>query len=345
MGVKVPYAEEFGQAFVFKNLRPKLRSYYSKAGSEEVPYHKFGLYFYLSIAITYIIYMNTIMTNFRSGFSPFLLLLIYFFGWIGIQLVVLAFVAGIEYFSSSMKIFNRTKEIEKHFPDFLQLVSSNLKGGLSFEKSLYLAIRPEFRCLSNEIYMVTKKTMTGNELSDSLSDFCDKYESPEVRRSINLIIGELDSGGKITEIVDKVIADMRKTTELKAEMSANTLTYMIFIGLIVIAIAPVLFSLSLQLLQVILGITSTLASSGIGGLEGSPMTLTITEVNIDPDDFKLFSVGALSIISIFAAMIVSIIEKGNIRGGVKYIPLFWVLSLIVYILSSKLLGSIFGGMM
>ena len=33
----------------------------------------------------------------------------------------------------------------------------------------------------------------------------------------------------------------------------------------------------------------------------------------------------------FAGMIISIIEKGDIKGGIKYIPVFLVVTLVLYV--------------
>ena len=76
-------------------------------------------------------------------------------------------------------------------PDFLQAVASNLKGGLSFENSLLAAIKPRFSILANEMAEVSKKLMTGYDVSTALSELGQKYNSPMLRRSIDLMITEL----------------------------------------------------------------------------------------------------------------------------------------------------------
>ena len=101
--------------------------------------------------------------------------------------------------------------MEEKLADYLTFVSTNLKGGMSFENSLWSAIRPEFGLLAEEMGLVSKKVMTGGDLIESLSDFAKKYPSPILRRSMNLITSEIESGGKITEIMDRVIEDLKKS--------------------------------------------------------------------------------------------------------------------------------------
>jgi hypothetical protein len=133
---------------------------------------------------------------------------------------------------------------------------------------------------------------------------------------------------------------MRKTEQLKKEMAASTVTYMIFIGMLVIVVCPVLFALSLQLFSItssFLGtVSGSVGSSPVGGVSLSTPTLTT-------GDFRLFSVAAIGIISIFSSIIIAVIEKGNVKSGFKYIPMFLVSSLTIYFISSGIFRAIFGG--
>ena len=54
--------------------------------------------------------------------------------------------------------------------------------------------------------------------------------------------------------------------------------------------------------------------------------------------------GALGVISLFSAMIMAIIQKGNIKEGLKYIPIFIIVAIIMYLLFKSMLGVVFAGM-
>jgi archaeal flagellar protein FlaJ len=336
------FAEEFGKAFIFKSIRPKIRSFMMKAGYDDVPYENFGFFFYASLLITYLVYILSIYPRINAittGSSSMSVLLITFISWVLIQLIIIIVMVTYIYLDLNIKIYKRTKEIEKILPDYLQLVSSNLRGGLSFEKAVWAAIRPEFGVISKEITMVYKKVMTGNDLADALREFTNKYESPLLRRSFDLIIGEVESGGEIALIVDKVIENIRKTKALKEEMNASTLTYMIFIGAIVIIVAPGLFALSYYLLTIMAGFSSQLAN-----MNTANMPIQFSPDSINPVDFKIFSTLTLMMASFFSALIVSLIEKGDIKGGIKYIPAFVVSSVVCYNIFLALFGVFFKGL-
>lgn len=331
----VLFAKEFGKAFIFKKIRPGIRGFFLKAGYDDVPYEMFGWLFYITLALTYLIYIVYIYPRLEN-YAAASVLFITFLCWVIIPIILIALIVVYLYFDLIIKIYRRTKEIEKILPEYLQIVSSNLKGGLSFERSLWDAINPEFGVIAKEITMVSKKVMTGNDLIEALQEFIDKYESPLLKRSFDLIIGEVEAGGQIAFIVDKVIDNIRKTRQLKEEMTASSLGYMIFIGAIVIIIAPGLFALSYYLLTIMSGFSSKLAGVSVQG-----MPITFSSGNLRMNDFRSFSIMALLLTSLFSCMLISIIENGDIKGGVKYIPAFMISSIFFYGLFMIVLGAIF----
>ena len=230
------------------------------------------------------------------------------------------------YFYLDLRIFNRTKKIEAVLPDFLRMVSENLKGGMPFEKALWTSIKPEFGILSHEIMLSAKKVMTGQDVDVALKSFTEKYNSPMLRRSFDLIIEGMKGGGKTVDIIDRVVDTIEETKDLKAEMSATNLSYVIFVAIIVLVVAPGLFTLSFQFLQVLQGI-----SGKIGGAGGSNvLPIDFGNISVDPSVFKSFSINALLVISFFSAMMISIIQNGSIKAGMKYIPILMILSHIAY---------------
>lgn len=335
------FTEEFGRILVPKLWRPKLRTYLVKAGIYREPYTLLGGLFYLSYIITillYFLFFYGTITEAGPLWWVFLRALLVFFI---LPLALMGLFLLLCYFALDLRIYNRTRKMEAVLPDFLQLVSSNLKGGLSFEKSLWLAIKPRFGILSNEIAIAAKRVMTGEDVDVALKEFSDKYDSPMLKRTMDLIIGEIQSGGKVADIIDDAVENLKKLKMLKDEMTASVLAYVIFIGAIVIFIAPILFALAYNLLIVIQKVTVLLATASASSGVTNPFLAGFKALQIDKDDFILFSQTALGIIALFSSMIISIIEKGTIKAGVKYIPLFLVASQVFYYVCLKLLTAMF----
>jgi len=339
------FMEEFGKAFVPEKIfnfeiRVNLHRYLLSAGIQKVPYMFFGILFWISIGLTYLIFMPLIYPSI-SGQSIFAVFLFSFISWVLVQaFLLLVFILGL-YLYLNVKIFKRTSVIESMLPDFLVLVSTNLKGGLSLEQSLWASIRPDFGLLSEEMTLVSKRVMTGNDLSEALNEFSIKYQAPNLQRNLQLIIGEVKSGGRIVKVIDKVIDSLKRTKSMKNEMAAATVSYIIFIGAIVVVISPALFALAFQLMNIIIGFTSTLGGSLSSTSMGAGFNF---DAQVDTGNFKKFSIMALTTISIGASMIISIIEKGDIRNGLKYIPLFSIGAVSFYLIFMVVLSAIFGGM-
>jgi pilus assembly protein TadC len=337
MPLRLVLFEEFGKAFVPKRVRPYLRRYLLKAGISPVPYKFFGALFYLTAFITAIIYIFFIYP-FLTQYSQFILLIFSFLSWFVIQLFFAILFIILVYFYLDLKIYNRTRQMEDLLPDFLQIVSSNLKGGLSFENSLWAAIKPRFSILANEMAEVSKKVMTGYDVDKALMELSEKYNSPMLSRAVDLIISELESGGNIAQLIDRIVDNMRRTKVLKEDMAASALAYILFISIIVILISPLLFSLSFYLLNII---SNFLAKVSTATKNVPNIPFTFAKVVVNPTSFKIFSISAISVISLFSSMIVSIVEKGDVRGGIKYIPMFLAGSLVFYFIFMKILSYLF----
>lgn len=335
--MEILFLTTFGKAFVPKKLRPNLRLFFEKTGRDEVPYHTFGIIFWIAAAISYIIYLTQAWPYVREQplFSGMALSFIVF---AGLMLSLVFILSGLCYFYLTLQIYKRTKEMEDRLPDYLTLVNTSLKGGYSFEKALWGAIKPEFGILAREIGLVSKRVMTGNDVNVAMREFALKYASPILRRSIDLIVGELESGGKIVDVIERVILDLKKTKSIKQEMSASTLSYIIFISALVMFVMPALFALSYLLFNVISGFLGDISNS----LNSSPISIIqISGGGVDEADFRIFNILAVTIISTFSGIIVSVIEKGDWRGGIRYIPMFVLTSLFIYFLLLQILSKVF----
>ena len=341
--------ERFGRAFVPKKLRDPLLAYLLKAGYDKVPYTMFGVFFVAEVIFTLIIYIIAIIPR-QTGYAPVTTGLLAGLFWL-VSLAILSILIMFSIWSYlNLKIYARTKEMEERLPEYLQVVVTNLRSGMPFDKSLWAAIRPEFGVLSREITIVSKKVLTGNDTSDALHEFAMRYDSPILRRSINLVVSEIEAGGEIASVITKVINNLRKTRQLKKEMATSVVSYMIFIAVIVMVLSPILFALANTILKVILTFATQIANSGSGASQSAGAELFRTLEGLARQgehltkDFRTFSFMALGVISFFSSMIVSIIEKGDIKGGLKYIPVFMSISMLLFWVFLSILAAVFRGL-
>ncbi len=336
----VLHPEEFGRALIPKYFRPRLRRYLVKAGYTETPYTLYGMFFYFSVLFTGF-FLVTYFLPFVSQYHFTTQMILIFLFWFIVQLAVLLLLMSLIYIYYDLRITQRTKAMDDIIEDFLRYVSENLKGGMSFEKALWEAIRPKFGILAEEIRLIAKRVMTGQDIEDALLEFTEKYDSPILKRSFQLIIEGLKGGGRISEIIDKTEQNIRDTKELKREMVSTNTTYVIFLNFIVMGIAPVLFALSYSLVTIM----RTLASKmQVTGLSGSQFSFDLSGLTSNPalqSSFSTFSIGALVVVSLSSAAIVSIIRHGNVKEGLKYVPAYTLISILIYFLFRSIFVGIF----
>jgi len=331
-----------GEVLLPQRFKFPVRGFVRRAGYFDVPYVFFGFSFYLSVLFTFFSYFAFIFPNLSGGVGlivgtlvSFVCLPFLFFG--GFCFAGYGFV--------KTRIYSRTKKIESIFPEYLNLVSQNLKGGVPFERSLWLSVAPDFKVLKDEMYVVAKKVTAGQDLDEALGEFSDKYDSLTVRNSFVLIVEGIKGGGKIAHIIDQIVAELENTKELKKELTASNLTYVIFMWIVVFGIAPFILNIALLFLG-LLGNFSTgesvpTAAGNLGFVSGL-FSLGSAEVNFE--EFRMVSRIVLGIIAFFCALMVSLIQKGSFFGAVRLLPLFIVGSQVSYWVVNVVASSIFGSL-
>jgi Flp pilus assembly protein TadB len=260
--------------------------------------------------------------------------------WAIAFLIVLFVVWLLFYLSLDLAIFKRKQKLEEVLPDFLQLASSNIRAGMTTDQALWFAVRPRFGVLAKEIEEVAKRTMAGEALDEALRHFVGKYDSKVLERSVNILIEGIRAGGEIGDLMSKIALNIQDNNLMKKEMAANVTTYVIFISFATIIAAPFLFGLAYQLISIIQEIFSKVDFSP-GANSG--FSIAFSKDVISLVDFQIFAVTSLVVTSFFSAIIISTINKGNIKGGFKYIPAFIFSSVLLFFIVMKLFGVFVSG--
>jgi len=195
--------------------------------------------------------------------------------------------------------------------------------------------------------MVAKETMSGEDLEGALKKFAEKYDSLMLRRSINLLVEGIAAGGEIGDLLNKISMDIQEARIMKKELSANVTTYVIFISFATIVAAPLLFALSSHLLFIVSNLMLKLdVPSGIANF-----SINFSEAGMSVKDFKVFAITCLVITSYFtclvitsyfSSVIIATIKKGEIKAGIKYIPMFIISTIVLFLIFSAVIGKLFG---
>ncbi|RLI87069.1 MAG: hypothetical protein DRO76_02905 [Candidatus Altiarchaeales archaeon] len=240
---------------------------------------------------------------------------------------------------------SKARFVETILPDALQLMSSNIRAGLTTDKALLLAARPEFGPLADEIKRIGRETMTGGNLTEALLKTNQRIKSEALSKTMDLIVNSIRSGGKLADLLDQTASDLRDQQMIQKEISASVLMYVIFIFIAIGLAAPLLFAMSSFLVKVLISM-----STKIGGeipseiAMGGSAPISMTNIQIRPEFLQEFAIASLLVSSIFGSLIIGLVLKGDGKEGIKFLPFLVVISLGLFFLGCYIMDTFFGQM-
>jgi pilus assembly protein TadC len=237
----------------------------------------------------------------------------------------------------------RRVALEKVFPEFLHLTAANVRAGMPIDQALWGAVKPKFGILSKEIEVVAKKTMTGEDLTVALKDFSEKYKSKIIRSTISLINEGINAGSEIGDLLENVALSMEDIATKKDSMAANVTSNVIFITFSVIIAAPLLFAISVQLLNFVHTMGSSLGNIGGSGSQIG-FSFSLSSDAVSTNDFLYFCYLSITLSSIMANIIIATIKTGRPADALKKIPGTIIISISLFLLAKWLLGKAFAGL-
>lgn len=247
----------------------------------------------------------------------------------------------ITYISTKKKLAEsqRIKMMEIVFPDFLQLVSSNLKAGITVDKSIVLSSRKEFSPLDEQINQFGRDIATGKPVEMAMKEMSLRIGSEKISKTINLIITGMRSGGNLATLLEQTSVNLKERQYVEKRAASNIIMYIVLILFAVGIGAPILFSLSTVLVSVL-----TKILGNIPEVQTSIATpFAFTSISISTTFITYFAVLFIVTIDILGSMVIGLVQKGEEREGLKYsIPLIFI-SLTVFFLLKIVLASYFSG--
>ena len=244
------------------------------------------------------------------------------------------------YHATKIKLdyYTRIKKMENAFPDFLQLMASNLRAGMPADQALLMSARKEFDPLDKEIAKLGKELMTGRSIEIAMLDFAERTHSQKIKRTISLIISGLKSGGNMAVLLEETAARTRERYFIQNRAASNVLMYVIFIFAALTIGAPGLFGLSTVLVKVLTDILSTIPATPAS----ASMPFTLSSIELPVSFIIYFSIAFIIAIDILGAFILGLVTKGKEREGVRYIIPIIAVSLTVFFVIRFILLEYFG---
>ena len=232
-----------------------------------------------------------------------------------------------------MKADDRRNKLEATLPDFLSLVASNIKAGMSLDQAMWYSAKPEFGLLSDEVKARIKSSFSGQSLESTLDQLGERFDSKVFKRTILLLKQATATGGELTNVLERTSDDVRNSIIMKKEIAASLVLYEIFVLFAAVVGTPFLFAVASKLIEVFERIAPE-ASGGVPSSAGGVFT-TFSNVQfsgpiISSSDFFWFSVPTIFVTALISSFIVSVIRTGSKSQGMKYFPFVLLMSYLVY---------------
>ena len=271
--------------------------------------------------------------------------------WISTFLLLSSIAVFSPYIVFVMSAESRRKRLEVFLPDLLVLTSANIKSGLTIDKALLFAARPEFGELSDIVRRTSFEIYGGKEVGEALQDLSKEIKSEVFKKTVSLLVEGLKSGGAVAKLLEETANDIKNTEILQKEIKSSVVMYIMFIFIAAVLGAPSLFGISVFLVKS----TTSMWHGDMGMNQLSvnsnanvqlPMSfMSVSKPNIDISGFELFAIISIIITNLFAGIIISLIQTGRFRNSLKYSPLFISISLFVYYIVKEALFKLFGSLL
>ncbi|MDD4354177.1 MAG: type II secretion system F family protein [Candidatus Nanoarchaeia archaeon] len=228
----------------------------------------------------------------------------------------------------SLSAYSRTQFIELVLPEFLSLLASNIKSGLTIDQAFLMSIRDEFGGFKDDISEASKDTLMGKSFGEAMLSMNSKMNSRLFYKTTNLIVEGINSGGNLSSLLDNVVEDLREMQLLQREIKAGVTMYALILIISTCIGAPALFGVALYEIETLQSFVSVIPS-------GSANIYTETNLGVNPNPVDINMLLIIVIISlvinnVFGSLMIGLLQSEKAKAGVRYIPIFISISMAVF---------------
>lgn len=227
---------------------------------------------------------------------------------IGLPLVIIAWLVT--------RANKRTAQIEEMFPNFLSMMASNIRSGVTYDRALLLSSRKEFGPLAKEIDRAAKQTIAGKPLPEALMEMAKRSRSETFAKTMRLIVEGVNAGGNLAEMLETTAIDIRQSSSLRKEVSATVLVYRLFIFMAAAVGAPLLYGLTGFLIDVFTGIRADAKMEGGTSAVAAQLPMFSQGEALSPALFFNYALVAIGMTALLSCLATGVISKGKESEGI-----------------------------
>jgi len=116
----------------------------------------------------------------------------------------------------------RIKKFEKQLPEALDLLARGLKAGHAFAAGLQLVAGEMENPIGMEFFKTFKEYNHGLDLNTALQNLCYRMDLRDLRYFTTAVMIQRETGGNLTEILEKIAALIRERFKLRNQIKALT---------------------------------------------------------------------------------------------------------------------------
>lgn len=349
------FYDTIGRAFGREKIRA-FGLFLSSGGFRLSPERFAGLYVVISILLSILVAFLFVMASslriyvFKFclfALKPLLVTTPFFVPALTIILsfvLVFSAVAILGYVFILLSSDRRRTAVEEALPDFLILAAANSRAGMTIDQALWHAAKPEFGLLSDEVQVVAKRTFGGVPFNESIDHLTTVVDSKIIRRTVTLIKQGLASGSRIAVILERTAQDTRDMQIVKRDIAASLLMYVIFIVFAAAIGTPFLFAVSAKLVMLMEEVFTQIPSGTDVSSLGSSSFIQPQPPIVTSEQFFMFVVLSLFATAVTSSLLIGVIQKGNKREGIKYLPFILIVGLVLFFVVIELVGSFVRGL-
>ncbi len=320
----------------YKKIEKVLPDFYKKGIQRKITYADINID---SKEWTGFVFLYGLGVGFTASIVTWLFTYLQGYYLLAIFLAGFLIINGLSELMLVLSVRQRTVFIEKILPDVLSMISSNMRSGMTIDKALLLSVRDDFGTFKKELLQVSKETLAGENLGESLMRISDRIKSRLVERSINLIVEGINSGGELSKLLENTAEDLRHMKSLRKEIKASIVMYTLILVLANCIGAPLLFGVSLFEVKTMSSLMETMPSQEVP--TGRISFIQFQPLSVNIGFLRIIMISSLAINSIFGSLMIGVLETGSTKDGVRIIPLLLGISIAVFFIATYLVSTVF----
>lgn len=163
---------------------------------------------------------------------------------------VFIFVAFLLLLYPVMKAKDRASKIDRVLPFALRQISTQVKAGVSFHKSIVSVANADYGILSQEFTKLLNDLERGLSTEEALSRLYSRMRSRNLRKAVTQIIRSLKTGGNLSQVISELAEDVSFETRMNIRDFTEKLNLINILLIMVAVVAPVAATIMSAILQI-----------------------------------------------------------------------------------------------